>query len=108
MLTIGITDLEKHINKNIETFSNLVKLFLFEFLNTGILILIVNFNAGGPQTKFPAFNGDYTEFSTGWYRVVGSTIVSLKFIHYGSNLDFNDDNQHFKSPLPNSGRNCVA
>eukprot|EP00347_Sterkiella_histriomuscorum_P022647 403337690 len=43
-------------------------------LRTGLVIFVVNINLGINIKNFPLFAGEYDEFTTDWYRVIGSTI----------------------------------
>lgn len=51
------------------------KLFIVSFINTGVIIFVVNVNLGINIERFPLFAGDYEEFSVDWYRVIGATIA---------------------------------
>lgn len=55
----------------------MLKMFLVQFINTGIVIFLVNAQLGIRINNFPVFAGQYDEFTVDWYRMVGSTIVSL-------------------------------
>ena len=41
------------------------------------MIFVVNQNFGFTINYIPIFQGEYNEFSVQWYRVIGTTIVSL-------------------------------
>jgi hypothetical protein len=70
----------------------MIKMFIVSFLNTGVIIFIVNLNLGFYIKWFPAFSGSYDEFTVEWYRVVGSTIILTMIINivspHFSNLCF--------------------
>jgi len=51
------------------------KLFLIQFVNTGLVIFLVNAQLGITVKNFPIFAGQYAEFTVDWYRMIGSTIV---------------------------------
>lgn len=62
---------EKRRNKTIELIQVTIKMFMIQFLNTAVILLVVN--GGIPYITYK--NGSYYEdFSVGWYREVGSTI----------------------------------
>jgi hypothetical protein len=46
-----------------------------EFINTAVIILLVNFRLEIYLYGIPIIAGHYSEFSVGWYRMVGSTII---------------------------------
>jgi len=52
-------------------------MFLVQFINTGIIILLVNADLQIEflPNNFPILKGDYADFTIEWYRVVGTTIV---------------------------------
>mmetsp|Transcript_22060 Transcript_22060/g.21240 ORF Transcript_22060/g.21240 Transcript_22060/m.21240 type:complete len:481 (+) Transcript_22060:2146-3588(+) len=70
-----VSRLERAHTKTQETYSSMVKLFAVQYINTGIIILVVNLNLGIYIDWFPIFSGRYREFSVDWYRVVGSTLT---------------------------------
>jgi hypothetical protein len=59
-----------------EKASSIIKMFLIQFINTGLVILLVNAKISEIQLpKFvPLFAGEYQDFTVQWYRVIGSTI----------------------------------
>jgi len=84
---------EKRQTKTEEIRSSFVNMMFLSFLNTGVIILLVNFNLRSAEgTHLPLFQGSYSEFSVEWYRLVGSTIcVTMLFMiitPHGSNLAF--------------------
>ena len=50
-------------------------MFVVEFINTGVIILLVNFRLNFYIYGVPIIAGKYSEFSVDWYRMVGSTII---------------------------------
>ena len=58
----------------------MIKVFVVEFINTAIIIFLVNFHLGVKLFNIPLIDGKYSEFSMEWYRVVGSTIVLTMII----------------------------
>jgi len=58
----------------------MIKIFVVEFINTAVIIFLVNFNLDISIFNMPIIDGHYTEFSVEWYRVVGSTIVLTMLI----------------------------
>ena len=55
-------------------------MFVLSFLNSGIVILLVNFKVEAmDDSAFPVLKGDYQKFSAEWYRMVGSTICLTVF-----------------------------
>ncbi len=58
----------------------MIKVFVVEFINTAVIIFLVNFKLNISIFNIPIIDGNYTEFSVEWYRVVGSTIVLTMLI----------------------------
>ena len=57
-----------------EEMSLVVKIvFITQFFNTAIIIMIVNFNFSehSPQAIWGLFNGRYTDYSPLWFKYVG-------------------------------------
>jgi hypothetical protein len=46
-----------------------------EFINTAVIILLVNFRLNFYLYGIPIIAGQYSEFSVDWYKMVGSTII---------------------------------
>lgn len=65
---------EKHHSRPDEVYSSAINMFVTTFINTSILIIVVNFNLHLENKSIPILNGNYSEFSVEWYRLVGSTI----------------------------------
>ena len=60
--------------------SRVVKMFVSQFLNTGILILIVNAKIGDtPIANF--LSGKYDDLNVNWYSGVGPTLVYMNDFH---------------------------
>jgi hypothetical protein len=75
--SIGIAKCESAHTKTSEIFSSMSKMFVVQFINTGIVIFLVNLQLDIGLDWFPIFKGRYDEFTCDWYKVVGSTIVSF-------------------------------
>eukprot|EP00347_Sterkiella_histriomuscorum_P007541 403348527 len=69
-----ISQFENAHNKTNLILSSMYKMFIVSFINTGLVIFVVNVNLGININNFPLFAGEYDEFTTDWYRVIGSTI----------------------------------
>jgi hypothetical protein len=63
-----------------EIISNTIKLFVVEFINTAVIILLVNFRLNFYLYGIPIIAGQYSEFSVDWYKMVGSTIILTMLI----------------------------
>jgi|LauGreDrversion4_2_1035121.scaffolds.fasta_scaffold343867_1 hypothetical protein len=50
-------------------------MFVVEFINTAVVILVVNCKLDLYIFNIPIIAGHYSEFSVDWYRMVGSTII---------------------------------
>ncbi|CDW82979.1 UNKNOWN [Stylonychia lemnae] len=103
-----ITYFEKPKTVGIRSFSVMIKIFLIQFVNTVMILILVNwridrtydFELNGKLYKIPKpifgdnfviFSGRYTDFTPEFYRTVGTTllltmiinIVSPNFINFG-------------------------
>ena len=66
-------------------------MWIIQFVNTAVILLIINnrLNDDGlirrvlksTGTQDLAFDGDYADFNTEWYNVVGITIFTTAFIN---------------------------
>ncbi|CDW79836.1 UNKNOWN [Stylonychia lemnae] len=59
-----------------------LKMFLFQVVNTGVILMLVNWNLKdelGLPDNFPVLTGDYTDFTVNWYQKIG---VQL-FVYFG-------------------------
>merc|ERR1719424_1750810 len=70
---------ERHASVSAETFSITWKLFIAQFTNTGILLLVVNanlhagaFGSVNPEAKNVIGDGNFDDFDAQWYKVVGA------------------------------------
>ena len=74
MNKLGLSSFEKHKFITGELGSRVVKMFVSQFLNVGVLILINNAKMG--DNAFANFiNGEYSDIDVNWYRGVAPTIV---------------------------------
>jgi hypothetical protein len=71
-----LTGWQRFHTKTEEKASSILKMFLVQLINTGLVILFVN--ASITEIKLPEFiplfQGKYPDFTVEWYKVVGSTI----------------------------------
>lgn len=71
---------EKHFSVTSELFSRTIKIFIAQFLNTAIIILVVNTRfTQVPIVDF--LNGVYNDLIPEWYFNVGTTIIITMFIN---------------------------
>jgi hypothetical protein len=74
----ALTEVERHDSLSDESASVSFKIFLATFLNTALILLLVNaqFVDGNGDSYlpdgFPLFSGSFTDLSRGWYSVVGA------------------------------------
>ena len=69
----------------------MTSIFTVVFINTGILILVINANLSSTFfssffTDIPffgnyIFNGDYTDFTRLWYVNVGGSVITILFVN---------------------------
>ena len=57
--------------------SRVVKMFVSQFLNVGVLILIINAKMGN-NASANFIKGDYSDVDVNWYRGVAPTLVLHK------------------------------
>lgn len=71
-----MTKFEKRQSKPQEVYASAFNMFVLSFLNSAIIILLINFKVDSMDDQsIPILKGDYKKFSTEWYRMVGSTIA---------------------------------
>ena len=77
-----LTEWERSDDVTHEQLRFMKRAFFAEFLNTAIVILIVNLDASGtlPVVGEVALNGDFSDFTRDWYIKVGSTITTTMFL----------------------------
>jgi len=86
-----LTSFEKNNNLTQDKLSNMIKIFIGQFFNTGLLLLIVNTRINVIKewsNDFPVFTGLYSDFSPSWFLNIGCTIfftmiISIFTIHVG-------------------------
>jgi hypothetical protein len=67
-----------------ELVSSMWKMFIFQFINTGLVIVLVNLYIKPVKEwwrNFPMFTGNYDDLNPSWYSDVGVTIVFTMFIN---------------------------
>jgi hypothetical protein len=72
-----LTSFEKNKNFSRDQTSNMNKIYISQFINTGLIILIININVREVKRwnkGFPILTGDYDDLSISWFRNVGTTI----------------------------------
>ena len=82
--------LEGHYTVSERLSSAFSKMWVLQFVNTAIILIIINnrLSSNGLITALTEttgtsgilFNGDYSDFNTEWYAVVGITIFTNSFI----------------------------
>ena len=74
-ILMRMTRFEKRQSKPQEVYASAFNMFVLSFLNSGIIILLINFRVDDMKDKgMPFLKGEYKKFSSEWYRLVGSTI----------------------------------
>jgi hypothetical protein len=76
LITLGLSKCESAHSKTSDIFSSMTKMFVVQFINTGVVIFLVNLQFDIGIDWFPIFKGQYNEFTCEWYKLVGTTIVS--------------------------------
>ena len=75
-----IAKFESPHTKTAALISTIMKIFVVEYINTAVIILLMNMRLNVTIFGIPVIAGKYSEFSTDWYRMVGSTIVLTMII----------------------------
>ena len=71
---------ERRHDKTDLVISNTIKMFIVQFINTAVLILVVNAQVDGTPDWFPVLNGQYDDFTTEWYKQIGVSIILTMMI----------------------------
>lgn len=71
---------ERRHDKTDLVISNTFKMFIVQFLNTGIIILVVNAKFDFMPSWSPILNGDYDDFTSEWYKHIGVSIILTMLI----------------------------
>lgn len=78
-----LTKTEKNKNLTSDKSSNMIKIFIGQFVNTGLMLLLVNTRIEAIKSwnaAFPILNGNYNDFDSGWFKNVGCTIFFAMII----------------------------
>eukprot|EP00347_Sterkiella_histriomuscorum_P019608 403340984 len=80
---IRLSRFQKFHTKTEEKASSTIKMFLIQFINTGLVILLVNAKVTEVTLPdfFPLLGGEFQDFTVEWYRVVGTTICLTMMIN---------------------------
>jgi len=80
-ILVKIASFERSHSVTDELASGTFKIFISLFVNSAIVIFIVNLNTGiNVSDKFPILKGRYSEFTVKWYEVVGTPIMLFTFV----------------------------
>lgn len=71
---------ERRHDKTDLVISNTFKMFIVQFVNTALIILIVNAKLDFMPSWSPIFNGEYEDFTTEWYKQIGVSIILTMLI----------------------------
>lgn len=88
----GLINFERKKSGTNELKSLVVKIFIAQFLNTAIIILLVNMNLKRWEVDLELFNGvyilggEYDFFSIKWYSIIGVSIVITMIINIISGI----------------------
>ena len=81
-----LTSFEKNTTLSKEMSSNMCKVFFIEFIDSCVLLILINTKIG---KNIPILSGTFDDFSYGWYRKVGivliySMIINIFMPHLGT------------------------
>lgn len=83
MILRGFATFERHVSESSKASAIAVKMFGAQFLNTAIIVLLVNAALG--LSNVPVVNqllkGTYSDFQRGWYPTVGMAITTTMLIN---------------------------
>jgi len=75
-----ISAFERRHDKTDMVISNTLKMFIVQFFNTSIIILIVNAKFNFMPSWSPILNGQFEDFTTEWYKQIGVSIIFTMLI----------------------------
>jgi hypothetical protein len=75
----ALSTFEKHRYTATEMAARILKVFISQFLNTGVLILVVN--AQVSNRPITIFSGKYDDLDVEWYSGVGATILTTMILN---------------------------
>ncbi len=76
-LFLALSEFEKHSSLNRQLATRVIKTFVAQFLNTGVLILLVNVRID----RIFFWQGKFTDITPLWYENVGATLLSTMIIN---------------------------
>jgi len=71
-----LSTFERHVSSNEKLAHQVIKIFLGQFFNTGMIILLVNI-----YSPLSWWQGNFDDIGPTWYDQVGSTIISTMIIN---------------------------
>eukprot|EP00929_Paragymnodinium_shiwhaense_P002549 TRINITY_DN102837_c0_g1_i1.p1 TRINITY_DN102837_c0_g1~~TRINITY_DN102837_c0_g1_i1.p1 ORF type:complete len:1012 (-),score=228.75 TRINITY_DN102837_c0_g1_i1:163-3111(-) len=77
---IMFAEFERPLSVSVLEASKMTKVFLSQFISTGVIIYLINLHSSSIQI-WPFGAGPYSDFERGWYTVVGGTIVTTLMIN---------------------------
>jgi len=80
LVMTAFAEFEKPLSVSDLDTSKMTKVFVAQFVNTAIIILLINYNAA--WISFLMFGtGDYGDFERGWYTNVGGAVVTTMLLN---------------------------
>jgi len=73
-LMTGLNAFQKHQSRSDARFSLLIKIFLAQFVNTALVVVLVN-------STLPFFGGDFSDFTLEWHVQVGAQMMTTLFMN---------------------------
>ena len=72
-----LAQFERRPTKTEEISASTIKMFIAQFINMGVIIILVNadINFTDLPSNFPILQGEYPDFNIEWYKNIGSTIA---------------------------------
>jgi len=65
---------EKRHTVSDQNYSATINIAAISFLNVGVIVLLVNLKIQADISIIPIMQGNYSEFSVEWYRLVGASL----------------------------------
>ena len=82
-ILVLLSKFQRFLNSTEEKAASIQKMFMVQFINTGLVILLVNAKISSIHLPafFPIFSGRFDDFTVEWYKNVGATISLTMFIN---------------------------
>ena len=81
----ALSKFEKHYTKGDQTISTFIKITILQYFNIAVIAMLANFQTDMTFIRaFGILNGQYSDFTVGWYRDVGAALCFTLFLNTGT------------------------